>query len=676
MVAFNQIYPVRLATCNLHSINTKLGVSVLVPQINIKQFVLSIPISQQYIADNHIWLEAGGVSLGPVVVDAVMALPSPEFLSNQQHFLLLHDRKTHRLTFLWETESPTVCGCLGGCSFFGGNRNGASFFTPSDRDFLNATNAAVAHICDDGINYGYGQSLFRYNELVFALLGEPTGHVRAKISSSRQIRRGGSDEVVVSCDVTPTREPDIVTARRESDSVDQPPPSNVWNIPSKVPKPEVPRDFGIFPPRLSAVSEHDTEVGGVMLTPDEFLPVMLTPDVYHKFGTLSNVDGSCGITGSTNNIAEMAVTEQPKSKTPQSLRHERSSSYEQPKTFAALMPEKTSPTIAELRLQMGSRGSLLSSSGNSDVRSSLSRQSSFTSPVLRRLSSQMSVHREGAGSAASVVSGSDKFYSAAEDVGSSLSSIPRSFPKTHGRIPSSGSDKTQNGVLSSTPGSPVIAEHHLKSTYRDLIAENATDSDTESFVSAKSSQHRSTSDVHVGGVCIDDSSDEMTDDFEDLNGDESLDTDATLVPHTSNFVDLHGQINQQITKSPLLMTCYMNHMTQLQCSGWSAGLPHPVNRKSDVFASPDDSTSLSAGGGPSSQDPVQTWIPQFSYINEGFTPNIMVNRLTPKSPPSASSPSSASEWEARQKRFFTTDSKDLLHTDSSKLHNCVIVIVI
>lgn len=58
-------------------------------------------------------------------------------MQNQDRFLRLHDAKTKRLWFLWhEEDMPTAppaavvgkCGCLGGCAFFGKNKNGLTFF--------------------------------------------------------------------------------------------------------------------------------------------------------------------------------------------------------------------------------------------------------------------------------------------------------------------------------------------------------------------------------------------------------------------------------------------------------------------------------------------------------------------------------------------------------------------
>ena len=93
------------------------------------------------------------------------------------------------------------------------------------------------------------------------------------------------------------------------------------------------------------------------------------------------------------------------------------------------------------------------------------------------------------------------------------------------------------------------------------------------------------------------------------------------VPVAPSYVDLHGQINQPITKSPLLMSCYANHMTQLACSNWSVRAPQPASGHAAASDSRSAATVLTAVG-----------IPYFSYVNEGFTPGLMVERIIPKSP--------------------------------------------
>jgi len=116
----------------------------------------------------------------------------------------------------------------------------------------------------------------------------------------------------------------------------------------------------------------------------------------------------------------------------------------------------------------------------------------------------------------------------------------------------------------------------------------------------------------------------------------------------ANFVNLHGQINQPIAKSPLLMACYMNHMTQLHCSDWSTVVPHSCISQgnsqgkdlSGAGAGTSGEARVVAGEGVTYIDRTQpsTWIPRFAYINEGFMPGLMVTRNQPPSPPTLSNP--------------------------------------
>ena len=62
---------------------------------------------------------------------------------------------------------------------------------------------------------------------------------------------------------------------------------------------------------------------------------------------------------------------------------------------------------------------------------------------------------------------------------------------------------------------------------------------------------------------------------ESLGMDDSRGVDDSFTETPQNYVDLHGQINQPITRSPLLMSCYISHMTQLNCTHWSSPPPLP-----------------------------------------------------------------------------------------------------
>ena len=148
----------RLSRCNLHGVNNESGISATIPQITIKQLILSIPITQQYNNMTDIWLQAGSMKLGPVHISAVFGLPYQRLRVIQDMFLKLHDRRTRRLNFLWPAPDSTTlkfhlaavgkCGCAGGCSFFGNKSIGISLFKPHEQHFLHTLTARISHMMD------------------------------------------------------------------------------------------------------------------------------------------------------------------------------------------------------------------------------------------------------------------------------------------------------------------------------------------------------------------------------------------------------------------------------------------------------------------------------------------------------------------------------------------------
>ncbi|XP_055681343.1 bridge-like lipid transfer protein family member 1 isoform X2 [Lutzomyia longipalpis] len=120
--------------------------------------------------DQDPWLEVGCVSFGPIIIEAASALPIPEHCLHlvQHNYLKVHDEKSKRLWFLWGINvENTKCGCVGGCAFFGSNRNGMNFFKPTAQDLHDNVNIARYHIHPNPKEYGFGQSLLHEGQLVF-----------------------------------------------------------------------------------------------------------------------------------------------------------------------------------------------------------------------------------------------------------------------------------------------------------------------------------------------------------------------------------------------------------------------------------------------------------------------------------------------------------------------------
>ncbi|PSN42917.1 hypothetical protein C0J52_12026 [Blattella germanica] len=222
--------PIRIATCNLHGHLVKSGVTGVLPAVQVRQYVATGSNfnggnlnhsntnttgsgRSQHNASRaegmmgELWLEVGSVTLGPLVVEAAMSLPTPEHNLHlvQHRYLRNHDEKHKRLWFLWSGEGSNMktvgrCGCIGGCAFFGSNRNGAKFFKPSRQDFQDGINMAAFRIHEPGRDPGFGQSILHEGQLVFhtppygsqdVSLQEPINGWESVMGNAKLIGTGG-----------------------------------------------------------------------------------------------------------------------------------------------------------------------------------------------------------------------------------------------------------------------------------------------------------------------------------------------------------------------------------------------------------------------------------------------------------------------------------------------------
>ena len=158
--------PLRLATCNLHGLQTEQGVTALVKEVRVRQYITSnFPLSRSDTDERRhhadVWIESGSVSLGPVFIEGATSSGGGQGghggvrpgHREQSEFLQRHDDKTRKLWFLWP-PTPSggragKCGCIGGCEFFGQNSSGVKFFEPEERDLSARKNVAVPCIRDD-----------------------------------------------------------------------------------------------------------------------------------------------------------------------------------------------------------------------------------------------------------------------------------------------------------------------------------------------------------------------------------------------------------------------------------------------------------------------------------------------------------------------------------------------
>ncbi|XP_077476639.1 bridge-like lipid transfer protein family member 1 [Stigmatopora argus] len=181
----------RVANCNLHNQAVGEGISAVVQDLNIQQYIEQqhhsevsrllptgqgqvpgqpLNLGQPPVMRRSVWLEAGSVNLNLITADIALAADHSAKCEVQRQFLELHDTQTKRLWFLWPEEagirnkrSRNRCGCLGGCRFFGGTNMGFDFFkleemTPSSSSAFSSS-STESDMC-------YGQSLLHPGEWI------------------------------------------------------------------------------------------------------------------------------------------------------------------------------------------------------------------------------------------------------------------------------------------------------------------------------------------------------------------------------------------------------------------------------------------------------------------------------------------------------------------------------
>ncbi|XP_017281649.1 transmembrane protein KIAA1109 homolog isoform X4 [Kryptolebias marmoratus] len=182
---------IRVANCNLHNQAVGEGISAVVQDMNIRQYIEQqqyneaarlqlagqgqgpgqpLGLGQPPLLRRSVWLEAGSVKLNLITADIALAADHPAKCEVQRQFLELHDAQTKRLWFLWPDEanvrnkrSRNRCGCLGGCRFFGGTNMGLDYFKLEE--LTPSSSSAFSSSCGD-LDMCYGQSLLQPGEWI------------------------------------------------------------------------------------------------------------------------------------------------------------------------------------------------------------------------------------------------------------------------------------------------------------------------------------------------------------------------------------------------------------------------------------------------------------------------------------------------------------------------------
>lgn len=106
---------IRVANCNLHNQAVGEGISAVVQDINIRQYIEQqqhaeaarlqtvgqgpaqpLGLGQPLLLRRSVWLEAGSVNMNLITADIALAADHPAKCEVQRHFLELHDAQTKR----------------------------------------------------------------------------------------------------------------------------------------------------------------------------------------------------------------------------------------------------------------------------------------------------------------------------------------------------------------------------------------------------------------------------------------------------------------------------------------------------------------------------------------------------------------------------------------------------
>ncbi|XP_038648309.1 transmembrane protein KIAA1109 homolog isoform X10 [Scyliorhinus canicula] len=168
-----KIGAIRIAACNLHNQAVGEGVSAVIQDVQLRQYIEQFENCrlgiQPTVLRRSCWLEAGSVNFGLITADVALAADHPVKHEVQRQFLETHDNRTKRLWFLWPDDDvknkrvKNKCGCLSGCKFYAGMASGLDFFKLDE--ITPSTSSAFSTAITESEMF-YGQSLLHPNEWI------------------------------------------------------------------------------------------------------------------------------------------------------------------------------------------------------------------------------------------------------------------------------------------------------------------------------------------------------------------------------------------------------------------------------------------------------------------------------------------------------------------------------
>ncbi|XP_043529975.1 transmembrane protein KIAA1109 homolog isoform X5 [Chiloscyllium plagiosum] len=555
-----KIGAIRIATCNLHNQAVGEGVSAVVQDVQLRQYIEQFENCklgiQPTILRRSCWLEAGSVNFGLITADVALAADHPVKHEAQRQFLETHDYRTKRLWFLWSDDEiktkrvKNKCGCLSGCKFYAGMASGMDFFKLDE--ITPSTSSAFSNTSTETDMF-YGQSLLHPNEWIVTkdtskTADGKTNGTKRKEWDSRSLGTNSEKKSQYQNLQVPLRSHSSTSSSEENSS-------STAALPL------------LASERNSPSSNADDSI------PRMHIPVSSTNTEETVGNGPTNVSGSTPV--SPNNQDRTLVRSPLKRQA--SVSSTRLGSTKS--LSAAIFGERQTAA-------MGVQFTSEVSRSDENVLDSPRQRRSFGSFPFTPSSDSNTFHQYRSVDSSISVAESEAYFSAAEDFDPvSSDEGPGTYPGRKKRRRTQGIDSARNTIYRSVEGplnSSVSGEsQELKNYPMQAHASQA------SFVSALE------------------------------GGEESADHIYTA--ECEKAVD-----NKQMSCQQIVMSCYLNYLTQLQVSNWSVKQPTNKRTSKSSLHRPLDLDTPTSEENSSSFD--QLSVPMFKIIKQGLAANALLDR--------------------------------------------------
>ncbi|KAF5303327.1 hypothetical protein FQA39_LY10066 [Lamprigera yunnana] len=625
--------PLRLTTCNLHGKQVGKGLSSIIYGLSLKQVICQhhkYSNSKQPV-DSDLWLEVGTINFGSLVIESAISSNTKDqnLHAIQQKFLRMHDTKLKKLWFLWPELNKLTdkCGCSGGCAFFGSNRNGSRFFKPSHKDFDDGINIAAFCINETGKDPGFGQSILHDGLLMFRTPPYIINEIYLQDVSKTQFGIKATEHVKFS---TFERE-------KKSRNVDV---RASFSSPISLNERKISRRFS-----STSIRSKDVPYSRLVDVYATALPVKLDSDSklhFEKEKVALNVPEKEVLPKNSISDSKLAVD--------------------------YFSPAQTKVTV--------SSSSNTKTVNISESHHSLSTKINSDEQLQKAIQRTMSISSENH---------SEAFFSADEDltINSHSSSLRNSLVGSKGILPQS--QKKYSSELS------IVIDRNIPEKTQVTLPSPALE------MKLKLSSHQSDHEIHTPGHCDAQALTQATDAHCTVQGlitpqrcpssrtsprfpikeltstspsiQDSILQDV-LVDSSDSYsstsyasavgsqedltlIDLHMQVNRQIMDSPMLMSSYVCHLSQLRCLNWCQ------SNNYDMFSVPlfqknEDGKLIYIGG---------RFVPLMENITQGVTSFKMIPRSDYPNSPLTSSKTYSTVWDKNGEDSQTENATDTLQEE-------------